>query len=97
MFRRKNLRALRVDFSVTNADVIDPVHQLRDQIKIETGAAESRYLLLRHDYDVRIFDRVIEVVGGHDAKFNVAAPYFQGCRLGHPSILKYDGGEAVPP
>src|SRR5438067_12685124 len=69
MFRRKNLRALGVDFSVANADLIDPVHQLRDQIKIETGAAECRNVLLRRDNDVRIFNCVVEVVTGHDGRY----------------------------
>src|SRR6266404_4915890 len=65
MLGRKNLRTLGVDFSVANPDLIDPVHQLRDQIKIETGAAKSRDLSLGSDDHTRVFNRVIEVVPGH--------------------------------
>ena len=65
MLRRENLRTFCVDFSVTDADLIDPVHQLGDQIKIETGVAKSRDLSLRSDNHMRVFNRVIEVVSGH--------------------------------
>src|SRR5439155_21955624 len=65
MHRRKNLRAIGVDYSVPNPNLIDPVHQLRDQIKIETRAAESRNLPLGRDNHMRVFNRVIEIVPGH--------------------------------
>src|SRR6266481_8821720 len=65
MLGRENLRTFRVDFPVANPDLIDPIHQLRDQIKIETGAAKSRDLSLRSDDHMRVFNRVIEVVPGH--------------------------------
>src|SRR6266478_1155193 len=65
MFGCENLRAFGVNFSVANPDSIDPVHQLRDQIKIETGVAEGRDFLLGRDNYVRIFNCVIEVVPGH--------------------------------
>src|SRR5213594_1980037 len=65
MLGRENLRTFRVDFPVANPDLIDPIHQLRDQIKIETRAAKSRDLSLRSDDHMRVFDCVIEVVPGH--------------------------------
>src|SRR6266496_668575 len=65
MLGSENLRTFRVDFPVANPDLIDPIHQLRDQIKIKTGAAKSRDLSLRSDDYMRVFNRVIEVVPGH--------------------------------
>src|SRR5580704_14824597 len=65
MLGSENLRAFGVDFPVANPDLIDSIHQLRDQIKIETGAAKSRDLSLRSDNHMRVFNRVIEVVPGH--------------------------------
>jgi hypothetical protein len=72
MFGRENLRTFCVDFSVTNADLIDAVHQLGDQIKIETGVAESRDLSFRRDDYMRVFNCVIEVVSGHGYRNKLA-------------------------
>jgi hypothetical protein len=65
MFRCKDLRALRVNFSIANPDLIDSIHQLRDEIKIETSAAEGRNLSLRSNNHMRVFNGVIEIVPGH--------------------------------
>src|SRR6266480_3219825 len=72
MLGRENLRTFGVNFPVANPDLIDPIHQLRDQIKIETGAAKSRDLSLRSDDYMRVFNRVIEVVPGHRDCSNLA-------------------------
>src|SRR5206468_7396833 len=75
MLGRENLRTFRVDFPVANPDLIDPIHQLRDQIKIETGAAKSRDLSLRSNDYMRVFNRVIEVVLGHGHRTKLAFRY----------------------
>src|SRR5262245_9032195 len=76
MFRRKYLRALRVDFSIANPDLIDPIHQLRDEIKVETGAAERGDLSLGSNNHMRVFNRVVEIISGHCAskKSSVSTP-----------------------
>src|SRR5213079_3303686 len=51
------------------------IHQLRDQIKIETGAAKSRDLSLRSNDYMRVFNRVIEVVLGHGHRTKLAFRY----------------------
>lgn len=66
MLRRQNLRTFRVDFSVPNPHLIHAVHQFRDQIKIETRAAECGDLTLRRKDHVRIFERVLKIVAVHD-------------------------------
>ena len=77
MLGRENLRAFGVDFPVANPDLIDPIHQLRDQIKIETGAAESRDLSLRSNDYMRVFNRVIEVVPGHCHRTKLAFRHWE--------------------
>src|SRR5205823_13284573 len=66
MFRCNNLWSLCVNFPIANPDLIDSVHQLRDKIKIEAGAAEGRDLLLGSNNYMRIFNGVIEIVPRHD-------------------------------
>src|SRR4029077_7454049 len=66
MLRRQNLWAFCLDLPVANPHVVHAVHQLRDQIKIETGAAERRDLTLRCKNHARILKRVIKIVAGHD-------------------------------
>src|SRR5436190_18394616 len=65
MFGRQNLRPLRVDFSIANADLIDAVHQFGNEIEIETGIAESGDALLRGHDHLGVFDCVIEIVFSH--------------------------------
>src|SRR6266496_6140376 len=78
----QNLRAFRLDLAVANPHLVHVVHQLRDQIEIETGAAERRDLTLRRKDHARIFKRVIKIVAGHD-----------GCRLSCPLLFSKDTGE----
>ena len=66
MLRCQNLRSFRLDFSVANPDLVHAVHQLRDQIEIETGAAKRRDLTLGREDHVRIFERVVKIVAGHE-------------------------------
>ena len=68
MLRRQNLRAFRVHFPVANPHLVRAVHQLRDQIEIETGAAERRDLMLRRKDHARIFERVVKIVAGHEGR-----------------------------
>src|SRR5262249_42361514 len=68
MLRRQNLRAFRLNFPVPNPYLVYAVHQLRDQIEIEAGAAESRDVTLRRQNHARIFKRVVEIVAGHDGR-----------------------------
>src|SRR5438045_8840362 len=68
MLRRHNLRAFRLDFPIANPHLIHAVHQLRDQIKIETGAAEGRNLTLWRKNNARVFKRVIKIVASHDRR-----------------------------
>ena len=79
MLRRQNLRPFRVDFPVANPHLVHAVHQLRDQIKIETGATERRDLTLRRKNHVRIFKRVVKIVTGHE-----------GCKLRCPLFFSKD-------
>jgi hypothetical protein len=55
-----------VNFSIANPDLIDSIHQLRDEIKIEAGAAEGRDLSLGSNNHMRVFNGVIEIVPRHD-------------------------------
>jgi hypothetical protein len=55
-----------VNFSIANPDLIDAIHQLRDEIKIEARATERRDLSLGGNNHMRIFNGVIEIVPGHD-------------------------------
>jgi hypothetical protein len=66
MFWCKDLRAFRVNFSIANPDLIDAIHQLRDEIKIEAGAAEGRDLSLGSNDHMGVFNGVIEIISGHD-------------------------------
>src|SRR4029453_3579684 len=68
MLRRQNLRAFRLDFSIPNPHLVHAVHQLGDQIEIETGAAERRDLALGRNNHARIFKRVVKIVAGHDGR-----------------------------
>ena len=93
MFRRKNLGPLGMNFSVANPDSIDPVHQLRDQIKIETGVAEGRDFLLGRDNYVRIFNCVIEVVPGHGRSNLMRVPlYF---KRDPPALQRAQGNDEI--
>ncbi len=69
MFRRENLRTFGFDPPVAHPDLIDAVHQLRDQIKIETGAAERGDLSLRSENDPRVLNCVLEIVFRHQSRF----------------------------
>jgi len=73
MFWCEDLRALCVNFSIANPDLIDAIHQLRDKIKIEARDTESRYVLLRSNNHVRVFNSVIEIVPGHGRSNQVSA------------------------
>src|ERR1700730_5585424 len=77
MLGSENLWTFGVDFAVANSDLIDSIHQLRDQIKIETGAAKSGYLSLRSDDHMRVFNRVIEVVPGHRHRTKLALRHWE--------------------
>ena len=72
MFRCEDLRALCVNFSIANPDLIDAIHQLRDEIKIEARATESCNLLFRSNNHVRVFNGVIEIVPGHGHRNKLA-------------------------
>ena len=62
MFGGQDLRALRVDAAVADADFIHLIHQLRDQIKAKAGAAERGDLPFGREDHARVLDRVLEVV-----------------------------------
>src|SRR5262245_11221711 len=66
MFRCQDLRTFGLDFAVANSHLVHAVHQLRDQIEIETRTAEGRDLALRRHDHSSIFKRVVEIVAGHD-------------------------------
>src|SRR4029453_612516 len=68
MVWRQNLRAFRLDFAIPNPHLVHVVHQLGDQIKIETGAAERRDLALGRKDHARVFKRVVKIVAGHDER-----------------------------
>src|SRR5207248_7282650 len=57
-----------MDFAVADADLIDSIHQLGNQIKLETGVPERRNVALRRNDHLCIFDGVIEIVSGHCRK-----------------------------
>ena len=65
MFRRQDLRAFRVNLSVAHANLIDLIHQLGNEIEMETGAAKGRDLLFGRENDLGVFDRVMEIVFSH--------------------------------
>jgi hypothetical protein len=54
-----------VDLTVTNSDLISPIHQLRDKIESETGATEGIDPPFRGDNYLGILDRVVEIVPFH--------------------------------
>ena len=62
MFGRQDLRSLGVNLSIANPNLIDAIHQLGDEIKIETGAAKGRNLSFGRDNHLRVFNCVIEIV-----------------------------------
>src|ERR1051325_3500890 len=66
MFRCQNLWPLGFYFAVPNPHLVHAIHQLRDQIEVETSASESRNLMLRRQNHTRIFKRIIEIVAGHE-------------------------------
>jgi hypothetical protein len=68
MFRSENLWTLGVNFSVPNPDLVDPVHQLGDEIEVKTRCAEGRDLLLRRENHLCVFNRVIEIVLSHHVR-----------------------------
>jgi hypothetical protein len=57
-----------VNFSIANPYLINSIHQLRDEIKIEAGAAEGGDLPLGSNYHMRVFNRVVEIISGHDVE-----------------------------
>src|SRR2546428_247471 len=65
MFRRQDLRTLGVDLSVADPDLIDPVHQFGDEIKMKAGAAKGCDLLFGREDDLRVFNRVLKIVFLH--------------------------------
>src|SRR5215216_6643451 len=83
MLRRENVRPLGMNFSVANSDLICAIHQLRDEIKIEAGAAKRRYLSLRSNDYMRIFDSVVEVVFRHAAVGYRVCGCFQNSACAH--------------
>src|SRR2546423_556255 len=69
MLGGENLRTLGVDAAVADADFIHLIHQLRDQIKSKTRAAEGRDLLVGREEHARVLDRVLEIdVGYHNGR-----------------------------
>jgi len=62
IFRAENFRALRFDPPGANPDPIDPVHQLRDEMKLKAGVAKGSDLALRRENNLRILNRVFDVV-----------------------------------
>ena len=62
MLGRENLRTFRVDFPVANPDLIDPVHQLRDEMKLKAGVAKGRDLPFRRENNLRILNGVFDIV-----------------------------------
>ena len=71
MFRSENLRALGVNFSVPNPDLIDVVHQLGDEIEVKARGAERCDLLLGRENHLRVLNRVIKIVFSHHLSDNV--------------------------
>ena len=68
----QNLRTIGVDFSIANADLVHPVHQFGDEVKIETGAPKRRDLSLGRENHLRVFNCVIEIVPGHGHRNKLA-------------------------
>src|SRR5205814_10717370 len=69
MLRRKNLRELSMNFPVRDTELIVPVHQLGDEIKMKAGAAKVRDLLFGCEDDLSVFDRVLEIVFFHGRSY----------------------------
>ena len=59
------LRPFGVDLAITNPHLIDMVHQFGDQIKGETGVAESLNAALGRNDHLRVLDGVIEIIFSH--------------------------------
>jgi hypothetical protein len=66
MFGGENLWSFGVNFSVANPDLINLIHQLRDQIKAKACAPEAGNLPLGREDHTRIFNCVMEIIFGHD-------------------------------
>ena len=62
IFRAQNFRAFGFDPPGSNPDLIDPVHQLGDEMKLKTGVAKGRDLPLWRENNLRILNRVFDVV-----------------------------------
>jgi hypothetical protein len=98
------LRALGVNFSVPDPDLIDPVHQLGDEIEVKARRAEGRDLLLRREDHLRVLNRVIEIVFSHHrsdnvrqcsllAKRNAAMEFSAGRRFTEPLLAVHTRAE----
>src|SRR5947207_2006138 len=62
ILRAKNFRALSFNPAGANADLIDPVHQLGDEMKFEVGVAKGRDLSFRRENNLRILNGVLDIV-----------------------------------
>src|SRR5881392_2091024 len=62
IFRTKNFRALSFNPAGANADLIDPIHQLGDEMKLKAGVAKGRDLAFRRENNLRILNGVLDVV-----------------------------------
>jgi len=60
-----------MNFSVPDPDLIDPVHQLGDEIEVKARRAEGRDLPLRSEDHLGVFNRVIKIVFFHSCSHNL--------------------------
>ena len=65
MFGREDLRSLSVNFPIAHPDLINLIHQLRDQIKMKARAAKTGDLAFGRQDDPRVFDGILEIVFSH--------------------------------
>ena len=65
ILRSHYLRTFGVDFAVAHPDLVDAIHQLGDQIKMEPGAAKGLNPALRRQDHLRVFEGILEAVGVH--------------------------------
>ena len=72
MLGRQNLRPLGVNPSIAHADFVHLIHQLRDEIEAEAGAAEAGDLVFGREDHPRVLDRVLEIVFSHLRRYDRA-------------------------
>src|SRR5438874_13496184 len=87
MLRAKNLRPLSFNPAGANSDLIDPVHQLGDEMKLKAGVAKGRDLPFRRENNLRILNGVFDIVLFQNSAGKNTTEAAQYREAGNPKIV----------